>query len=266
VEVAGCFLDAADARIASGEHRDARFPLTPGRHCSGTVVGAGGEATALIGRPVLVPEVLPCGTCAACRRALVGACPARVRPGLTAPGGLADAVVVPARFVLPLDGSLGWSRPLGEAAAVGRFALPYQALAVAGVAAGDVALPGDDAALACLLRAKGARDPSDDAPAVGWRLFARDGGPVPEHAIVPGAIVVAYGPRAPAPPAAAMRRADGVLRFVSVCHPDLYPEIVALALRGEIDVAGPAVERVPMSRAADGLARCATSPVLVLRD
>jgi hypothetical protein len=229
-------------------------------------VAAGADATGLIGRPVLVPEILPCGTCAACRRALVGACPACVRPGLTAPGGLADVVVVPSRFALPLDGSLSWPRPLGEAAAVGRFALAYQALAVAGVAAGDVALPGDDAALACLLRAKGARGPADDAPAVGWRVFAREGAPIPEDAIVPGATVVAYGPSAPAPPAAALARADGVLRFVSVCHPDLYPEIVALAIRGEIEVAGPAVGRVPMSRAADGLARCAASPVLVLRD
>ena len=264
VEIAGCLLEPHDATLAAGADASAVFPLTPGRHSSGRVVAAGPEAVSWIGRPVLVPELLPCGSCDACRRALPLGCQEVVRPGVLHPGGLGERLVVPARFVVPLDGSLAWARPLGEAAAIGRFALAYQALACAGLGAGDVAVARDDEALSALLRAKGARAPGPDAPRVGWRLFARHDSALDPDTVVLGSTIVFYGPgtlRDLAPDRLA--QAEATLRFVRGCHPDLYPELVALAMRAEIDVD---IFRLPLSRGDEALARCAAGPVLVVRE
>lgn len=263
IDVTGCLLDPRDAFLMRDPVPGTRFEFVPGRHAAGRVMATGPEATNLSGRPVLVPELLPCGSCAACRRALPLHCPDLVRPGVTHDGGLAEQLVVPSRYVIPLDGALSWKGPLGDAALCGCFALPYQAVAVAGLSAGDVALaPPEDEALCQLLRAKGARAPGPDAPSVGWRIFAAAA--VPAGPLPPGSTLVLYGDRGPDPlPTDAARAAEAQIRFVRGCHPDLYPELLAMMIRGEI---GLEVERLPFARAAEGLTRCAAGPVLVLRD
>ncbi|MEO8681164.1 MAG: alcohol dehydrogenase catalytic domain-containing protein, partial [Vicinamibacterales bacterium] len=51
------------------------FPLTLGHEISGIVVDAGAGAEAWIGRAVVVPAVLPCGECPACRAGRGQICP-----------------------------------------------------------------------------------------------------------------------------------------------------------------------------------------------
>lgn len=71
----------------------------PGAEAVGIVAAAGESATHLIGRPVLVPRLLPCGECEACRRGRVAVC-AGQRPRPLRP---VARELVPARFLLPVE-------------------------------------------------------------------------------------------------------------------------------------------------------------------
>jgi threonine dehydrogenase-like Zn-dependent dehydrogenase len=258
IDVAACLLDPTDAGLAGNAARGAVFPLVPGRHVAGRVAVAGNEAGGWVGRPVLVPELLPCGSCAACRRALPLHCPLIVRPGVTHPGGLTRRLRVPARFIVPLDGALAWNRPLRQAAAIGRFALAYQAVALSGAGAGDVAVARDEAL--ALLRLKGTREAGADARIVGPRLLVPAGDAF-DSSIGPGSTIVVYGdPPTAELPAAGLLAAEATVRFVRGCHPDLYPELLAIARRGELDLAVPGF---PFERADQALRRCTGGPVLV---
>ena len=113
VSVLACALDAEDARLLSGP-----AAYIPGRYFVGAIDSLGSGLTEDAtgnrlrpGTPVLVPSVIPCGTCALCRqppRHATG-CLSPLRLGADAgpaglSGGLADAVFVPrgAIHALPL--------------------------------------------------------------------------------------------------------------------------------------------------------------------
>ena len=68
VEVAACGVCHTDLGFYfDGVPTRHPFPLALGHEISGTVVAAAGDAAGWIGRQVVVPAVLPCGDCAACR-------------------------------------------------------------------------------------------------------------------------------------------------------------------------------------------------------
>jgi 6-hydroxycyclohex-1-ene-1-carbonyl-CoA dehydrogenase len=73
------------------------FPLTLGHEISGTVVDAGPDALTWIGARVVVPAVIPCGVCPACRAGRGQVCPKQVFPGNDVHGGFGTHVRVPAR-------------------------------------------------------------------------------------------------------------------------------------------------------------------------
>jgi 6-hydroxycyclohex-1-ene-1-carbonyl-CoA dehydrogenase len=73
------------------------FPLTLGHEISGRVVAAGPGAETWIDRLVIVPSVLPCGTCAACAAGRGQVCPTQVFPGSSVHGGFGSHILVPAR-------------------------------------------------------------------------------------------------------------------------------------------------------------------------
>mgnify|MGYP003704353617 CR=1 FL=1 len=73
------------------------FPLALGHEISGTVVEAGEGAESWLGADVVVPAVIPCGECAACRAGRGQICPKQVFPGNDVHGGFATHVRVPAR-------------------------------------------------------------------------------------------------------------------------------------------------------------------------
>ena len=147
VEVSGCgvchtdlgfFYDGVPTRHA--------FPLTLGHEISGTVVGAGSGAQSWVDRSVIVPAVIPCGSCPACRAGKGGICPKQIVPGNDVHGGFATHVVVPARGLCPVpDLSDAHNNPFGlELSTLSVIAdavtTPYQAVLRSGLKAGDVAI------------------------------------------------------------------------------------------------------------------------------
>jgi 6-hydroxycyclohex-1-ene-1-carbonyl-CoA dehydrogenase len=112
-----------------------------GHEISGRVVGAGSGAEAWLGRSVIVPAVIPCGSCDACRRGKGTTCPNQKMPGNDLHGGFASHVVVPAHGLCAVD--LRALPAVGlDLAAVSVVAdavtTPYQSVRQCGVQAGDL--------------------------------------------------------------------------------------------------------------------------------
>lgn len=107
VTVIATSLDAWDVRLLDGQIPGSAWPIVPGRFFVGAIeaLGAGltEDATGQRlrpGTPVLIPSVIPCGTCAPCRIPPLHApgCLAPVRlgvdPGVGLTGGLGETVLV----------------------------------------------------------------------------------------------------------------------------------------------------------------------------
>jgi 6-hydroxycyclohex-1-ene-1-carbonyl-CoA dehydrogenase len=147
VAVAGCGVCHTDLGFYyDGVPTRHPLPLTLGHEISGRVVEAGPGAESWVGRAVVVPAVLPCGECAACRAGRGQICATQVFPGNDVHGGFASHVRVPARGLCPIP-DLGDARvnraglDLASLAVVAdAVSTPYQAIARAGVGAGDLAV------------------------------------------------------------------------------------------------------------------------------
>jgi 6-hydroxycyclohex-1-ene-1-carbonyl-CoA dehydrogenase len=139
VRVAGCGLCHTDVGFYSGAVRPRHdLPLVLGHEIAGVVEDVAGPAAALVGRKVLVPAVMPCGTCDLCRSGRGLACQRQRMPGNDIPGGFASHVVVPADMVVPLPDDLG-ERSLAQLSVIAdAVTTPYQALRRAAVEPGDL--------------------------------------------------------------------------------------------------------------------------------
>lgn len=95
---------------------------------------------------MVVPAVLPCGECAACRAGRGQVCPSQVFPGNDVHGGFATHLRVPARGLCPVPDLADSSRnPRGlDLAALSVVAdavsTPYQAVLRSGLGRGDLAV------------------------------------------------------------------------------------------------------------------------------
>ena len=235
VEAASC----AEPELAALE---AGVPA-PGGAAVGRVVEAGEGAAHLVSRRVLVGPHQGCGECDVCRRARPHACSAGATLGASLAGTLGGEVVARARWTLPLDGGLELDGP--SAALVPREAADaYALLARAGAGAGDrmvIAGRGPVARLAHqLARRRGVRTEGDGI--AGAVLVAsddpRDLSTVPDGALL--VVALARGDLAAGlvpSRVAALLAAGGALVGVPAAHPDLYPEVAALAVKGELDLA-----------------------------
>jgi 6-hydroxycyclohex-1-ene-1-carbonyl-CoA dehydrogenase len=122
------------------------LPLTLGHEISGTVVDASAGEKRWLGRTVVVPAVIPCGVCPACRSRRGPVCPNQIFPGNDVHGGFASHVRVPARGLCRVPDLGDRARnPLGlDLASLSVIAdavsTPYQAIARSGLAAGDLAV------------------------------------------------------------------------------------------------------------------------------
>ncbi len=104
VEVEACGLCHTDLAFALGEVAPRHaLPLVLGHEIVGRVADAGRDRGGLIGKLVLVPAVLPCGSCEFCSAGRGNACPRQKMPGNDVNGGFASHVVVPAGPLVPLD-------------------------------------------------------------------------------------------------------------------------------------------------------------------
>src|SRR5271167_4023065 len=142
VEIAGCGVCHTDlGYYYDGVRTKHDLPLTLGHEISGRVVEAGPEALYWADRAVIVPAVIPCGTCDSCRRGKSTICPNQKMPGNDIHGGLATHIVVPARGLCPVneDRLEAIGIELADVSVIAdAVTTPYQAVVQAGVGEGDL--------------------------------------------------------------------------------------------------------------------------------
>ena len=143
VAVAGCGLCHTDlSYLDHGVRTHHELPLVLGHEISGYAREIGtGVDPALLGRPVVVPAVLPCGECELCRAGHRRICRKQVMPGNDRHGGFASHVVVPAAFLCPVPDAVLARHELWELSVVSdALATPFQAVRRSGLAAGELAV------------------------------------------------------------------------------------------------------------------------------
>ncbi|MCW5630144.1 MAG: alcohol dehydrogenase catalytic domain-containing protein, partial [Rhodoferax sp.] len=144
VAVAGCGVCHTDlGYFYDGVRTNQPLPLALGHEVSGTVVAAGAGSEAWIGKSVIVPAVLPCGSCDLCQRGLGTICRGQKMPGNDIQGGFASHIVVPGRGLCAVDparlAEAGLTLPQVSIVA-DALTTPYQAVRRAGVADGALAI------------------------------------------------------------------------------------------------------------------------------
>jgi len=144
VEVAGCGVCHTDISFAyQGVPTRHPLPLVLGHEISGRVVAAGevAAATEWQGRSVIVPAVIPCGTCPACQAGRPTICRAQFMPGNDGDGGFATHVRVPFRGLCPVPESLPSGIELATLSVVAdAVTTPYEAIRRSGLSSDDVAV------------------------------------------------------------------------------------------------------------------------------
>jgi 6-hydroxycyclohex-1-ene-1-carbonyl-CoA dehydrogenase len=144
VEVAGCGVCHTDlGYLYDGVRTNQPLPLCLGHEISGRVVQGGAGAEGWAGKAVLIPAVIPCGECDACRRGKGTICPSQKMPGNDVHGGFATHVEVPARGLCPVDEPrlARAGLVLADVSVVAdAVTTPYQAVVQAGVGAGQLVI------------------------------------------------------------------------------------------------------------------------------
>lgn len=188
IRVAACGLCHTDLHYL--DHGVKPFkapPLILGHEAAGTVAAIGSDVQdRVVGDRVLIPAVLSCGRCRACRQGRENLCANLVMLGNNMDGAFAEYVVVPARELIPLPPDLSMEHACVIADAV---STPYHAVTrrarvrpgewVAVVGCGGVGLN----LVQCAVLAGGrvvAVDPNAERRRIALTLGA-------EHAIDPGA-------------------------------------------------------------------------------
>lgn len=144
VEVAGCGVCHTDlGYFYDGVRTNQPLPLALGHEVSGRVAAAGAGAEGWLGKAVLVPAVIPCGECDACRRGRATICASQKMPGNDVHGGFATHLDVPARGLCPVDEArlAAAGLALADVSVVAdAVTTPYQAVVQAGLGPGDLAV------------------------------------------------------------------------------------------------------------------------------
>jgi 6-hydroxycyclohex-1-ene-1-carbonyl-CoA dehydrogenase len=142
VQVAGCGICHTDIGFAFGgvPTRHA-LPLILGHEISGRIVAVGENAGAWLGRSVIVPAVIPCGSCPACRAGRATICRQQFMPGNDGNGGFATHVLVPSRGLCAVPEALPSGVTLEMLSVVAdAVTTPYEAIRRAELGAEDVAV------------------------------------------------------------------------------------------------------------------------------
>jgi len=147
VEVAGCGVCHTDLGFYyDGVPTRHGFPLTLGHEVAGRVVETGEGAEDWIGKQVVVPAVIPCGVCEACKSGHGRICPKQIFPGSDVHGGFASHLRIPSHALCPVPdltdpvinpGGLSLAALSVIADAV---STPFQAIVKGRLAAGDLAV------------------------------------------------------------------------------------------------------------------------------
>jgi 6-hydroxycyclohex-1-ene-1-carbonyl-CoA dehydrogenase len=144
VAIAGCGVCHTDLDYYyNGVRTNHPLPLALGHEISGRVVDAGAGAEGWLGRPVIIPAVIPCGECDLCRRNKGTICRSQKMPGNDLQGGFATHIKVPAKGLCPVDearlAAIGMN--LAEVSVVAdALTTPYQAVVQAEIGEGDLVI------------------------------------------------------------------------------------------------------------------------------
>jgi 6-hydroxycyclohex-1-ene-1-carbonyl-CoA dehydrogenase len=136
IKIAGCGVCHTDlSYFYMGVPTVQKPPLSLGHEISGTIVGGRAD---MIGKEVVVPAVIPCGTCELCKTGRGNRCLAQKMPGnsMGIYGGFSSHIVADARFLCPIV-SRG-DTPLEHLSVVAdAVTTPYQAARRADLQPGD---------------------------------------------------------------------------------------------------------------------------------
>jgi len=144
VEVAGCGVCHTDLGFFyDGVRTKHPLPLTLGHEMSGRVVKAGEDVKEWQDKTVIVPAVIPCGSCDLCERGHGTICRDQKSPGIDMHGGFATHVTVPAAGLCEIDtarlAKVGME--LADASVIAdAVTTPYQAIVQAEIEPGDLAV------------------------------------------------------------------------------------------------------------------------------
>lgn len=142
IEIAGCGVCHTDlGYYYDGVRTKHDLPLTLGHEISGRVLDAGANAIWWADRTVIVPAVIPCGTCDACRRGKATICSNQKMPGNDIHGGFATHIVVPASGLCAVDPDRLKAAGIALAdlsVVADAVTTPYHAVMQAGVREGDL--------------------------------------------------------------------------------------------------------------------------------
>ncbi len=142
VEVSGCGVCHTDIGFAiDGVPTRHSLPLILGHEISGHVVATGENSGEWQGKPVIVPAVIPCGTCIACRTGRATICRQQFMPGNDGDGGFATHVLLPARGLCQVPERLPVGLTLEMLSVVAdAVTTPFEAIRRSGLGAEDVAV------------------------------------------------------------------------------------------------------------------------------
>jgi 6-hydroxycyclohex-1-ene-1-carbonyl-CoA dehydrogenase len=143
VEVAGCGLCHTDISfLYMGVNTRSPLPLVLGHEVSGVVreVGEGVDPN-WVGRPAVVPAVLPCGTCALCTAGHRTICKSQIMPGNDRHGGFASHLAVPARYLCPVGDDVLATHELWQLSVVAdAVSTPFMSVKRSGLTQGELAI------------------------------------------------------------------------------------------------------------------------------
>jgi len=144
VEVAGCGVCHTDlGYLYDGVRTNHALPLVLGHEISGRVVACGTASTSYLGSSVVIPAVIPCGSCDLCQRGMGTICRRQCMPGNDIQGGFASHITVPANGLCVVDEAV-LARVGMDLADISVLAdavtTPYQAALLADIEPGDLAI------------------------------------------------------------------------------------------------------------------------------
>ncbi|UCC81562.1 MAG: 6-hydroxycyclohex-1-ene-1-carbonyl-CoA dehydrogenase [Gemmatimonadota bacterium] len=140
VQVAGCGVCHTDVGFwKDGVPTKKGTPLTLGHEISGTVVESGSQYESLLNREVIIPAVIPCGSCELCREGRGNICRGQMMPGNDIDGGFAEYIVTPGLGLCVVEDRGGYE--LAELSVIAdAVTTPYQAIVRSGLREGDLAI------------------------------------------------------------------------------------------------------------------------------
>ena len=113
IQVAGCGICHTDIGYAyDGVPTRHPLPLVLGHEIVGRVISVGDRVAHWLGQTVIVPAVIPCGECPACKAGRATICRKQFMPGNDGDGGFATHLVVPGRGLCPVPSQLPAGLPL----------------------------------------------------------------------------------------------------------------------------------------------------------